>query len=197
MSQEPTETSPYKKLLGRGTYGEVYLIDTSDESTEGETEKPPSPSLDNFRYVKKYIHKYTKVDKDDIILEQTSIREIAIHRILSRYNNPYLLSFYSLKNKTSKYRLKFKYKGIPLDEWCKKNNAVIIDMSLVIETDLGDINERDENGKKNYRPENALRIRLKKITQGKNLGYVRVISDYDFQNDINLDQAHLVYIYKK
>ena len=82
-------------------------------------------------------------------------------------------------------------------EWCKKNNAVIIDMSLVVETDLGDINERDENGKKNYRPENALRIRLEKITQGKNLGYVRVISDYDFQNDINLDKAHLVYIYKK
>ena len=82
-------------------------------------------------------------------------------------------------------------------EWCKKNNAVIIDMSLVVETDLGDINERDENGRKNYRPENALRIRLDKITQGKNLGYVRVISDYEFQNDINLDKAHLVYIYKK
>ena len=28
-------------------------------------------------------------------------------------------------------------------EWCEKNNAVIIDMSLVVETDLGDINERD------------------------------------------------------
>lgn len=82
-------------------------------------------------------------------------------------------------------------------EWCEKNNAVIIDMSLVVETDLGDINERDENGKKNYRPENALRIRLEKISQGKNLGYVRVISDKDFQNDINLDKAHLVYIYKK
>lgn len=82
-------------------------------------------------------------------------------------------------------------------DWCKKNNAVIIDMSLVIETDLGDINERDENGKKNYRPENALRIRLDKISQGKNLGYVRVISDYDFQNDIDLDKAHLVFIYKK
>jgi len=82
-------------------------------------------------------------------------------------------------------------------EWCKKNNAVIIDMSLVIETDLGDINKRDKNGKKKYRPENALRIRLEKITQGSKLGYVRVISDYEFQNDINLDKAHLVYIYKK
>ena len=82
-------------------------------------------------------------------------------------------------------------------EWCKKNNAVIIDMSLVIETDLGDINKRDDDGKKNYRPENALRIRLGKISHGKNLGYVRVISDYDFQNDINLDKSHLVFIYKK
>ena len=76
-------------------------------------------------------------------------------------------------------------------------NFVIVDMSLVTETDLGNINKRDKHGKKNYRPENALRIRLGKITQGKNLGYVRVISDYEFQNDINLDLAHLVYIYKK
>ena len=82
-------------------------------------------------------------------------------------------------------------------DWCKKNNAVIIDMSLVIETDLGDINKRNKKGKKTYRPENALRIRLDKISQGKNLGYVRVISDYDFQNDIDLDKAHLVFIYKK
>lgn len=82
-------------------------------------------------------------------------------------------------------------------EWCEKNNAVIVDMSMVTETELGDINKRNKNGKKTYRPENNLRIRLEKITQGKNLGYVRVISDYDFQNDINLDQAHLVYIYKK
>lgn len=82
-------------------------------------------------------------------------------------------------------------------EWCKKNNAVIVDMSLVTETDLGDINKRNKKGKKTYRPENNLRIRLEKISQGKNLGYVRVISDYDFQNDINLDKAHLVFIYKK
>jgi hypothetical protein len=82
-------------------------------------------------------------------------------------------------------------------EWCKKNNAVIVDMSLVTETDLGDINKRNKKGKKTYRPENALRIRLDKISQGKNLGYVRVISDYDFQNDINLDKSHLVFIYKK
>ena len=59
------------------------------------------------------------------------------------------------------------------------------------------MNQTQDDGKKNYRPENSLRIRLDKISQGKNLGYVRVISDYDFQNDINLDKAHLVYIYKK
>lgn len=82
-------------------------------------------------------------------------------------------------------------------EWCEKNNAVIIDMSMVTQTELGNINKRNKNGKKTYRPENNLRIRLEKITQGKNLGYVRVISDYDFQNNINLDKAHLVYIYKK
>ncbi len=82
-------------------------------------------------------------------------------------------------------------------EWCEKNNAVIVDMSMVTETALGNINKRNKKGKKTYRPENALRIRLEKITQGKNLGYVRVISDYDFQNNINLDKAHLVYIYKK
>lgn len=82
-------------------------------------------------------------------------------------------------------------------EFCEKNKCVIVDMSLVTETDLGDINKRNKNGKKTYRPENNLRIRLSKITQGKNLGYVRVISDYEFQNDINLDLAHLVYIYKK
>ncbi len=82
-------------------------------------------------------------------------------------------------------------------DWCEKNNAVIVDMSMVTETELGNINKRNKNGKKTYRPENNLRIRLEKITQGKNLGYVRVISDYDFQNDINLDKAHLVYIYKK
>ena len=82
-------------------------------------------------------------------------------------------------------------------EWCEKNNAVIVDMSIVTETELGDINKRNKKGKKTYRPENNLRIRLEKISQGKNLGYVRVISDKDFQNDINLDKAHLVYIYKK
>lgn len=82
-------------------------------------------------------------------------------------------------------------------EWCEKNNAVIIDMSMVTQTELGNINKRNKNGKKTYRPENALRIRLDKISQGKNLGYVRVISDYDFQNNINLNKAHLVYIYKK
>jgi len=82
-------------------------------------------------------------------------------------------------------------------EWCEKNNAVIVDMSMVTQTELGNINKKNKKGKKTYRPENNLRIRLEKITQGKNLGYVRVISDYDFQNDINLDLAHLVYIYKK
>ena len=80
--------------------------------------------------------------------------------------------------------------------WCEKNRAVIVDMSKVTETELGDINERDENGRKNYRPENALRIRLSKISQGKKLGYVRVISDYEFQHDIKLSKAHLVYLYK-
>ena len=82
-------------------------------------------------------------------------------------------------------------------EWCEKNNAVVVDMSMVTETELGNINKRNKKGKKTYRPENNLRIRLEKISQGKNLGYVRFISDYDFQNDINLDKAHLVYIYKK
>lgn len=80
--------------------------------------------------------------------------------------------------------------------WCEKNNAVVVDMSKVTETELGDINERDENGRKNYRPENALRIRLSKISHGKKLGYVRAISDYEFQNDIGLKKAHLVFIYK-
>lgn len=72
-------------------------------------------------------------------------------------------------------------------EWCEKNNAVIVDRSKVIEKKLI---SKD-------RPENLIRIRLTTIKHGEKIGYVRVMSNGDYQKNPKSKKSELVFIYRK
>jgi len=72
-------------------------------------------------------------------------------------------------------------------EWCEKNNAVIVDRSKVIEKKLI---SKD-------RPENLIRIRLTTIKHGEKIGYVRVMSNDDYQKNPKSKKSELVFIYRK
>lgn len=91
------------------------------------------------------------------------------------------------KSIASELKIATKNNAFARREWCKKNNAVMVNRSLVIETK--DI--------KMDRPDNAIRIRLSRLTHGTKLGYVRVISNKDYLNNPNDKNAEMVFIYKK
>jgi hypothetical protein len=72
-------------------------------------------------------------------------------------------------------------------DWCAKNNAVMVDASLVVET----------KDKKDARVDNAIRIRISRLSIQNKIGYVRAISNYDYLNNTNPKLKNMVYIYKK
>ncbi len=72
-------------------------------------------------------------------------------------------------------------------DWCTKNNAVMVDASLVVET----------KDKKDARVDNAIRIRISRLSIQNKLGYVRAISNRDYLNNKNPKLNNMVYIYKK
>ena len=72
-------------------------------------------------------------------------------------------------------------------DWCAKNNAVMVDASLVVETD----------DKKDARVDNAIRIRISRLSIQNKLGYVRAISNRDYLDNKNPKLNNMVYIYKK
>lgn len=110
------------------------------------------------------------------------------------YSSPNAIYFWAkmalaLTQKPIAKELRVSTKGNALArrDWCAKNNAVMVDRSLVIET----------KEIKKDRPDNAIRIRLSRLTHGKNLGYVRVISNKEYVKNPNHELAEMVYIYKK
>lgn len=72
-------------------------------------------------------------------------------------------------------------------EWCKKNNAVMVDASLVVET----------KEKKDARVDNAIRIRISRLSIENKIGYVRVLSNREYLDEINPKLNNMVFIYKK
>jgi len=72
-------------------------------------------------------------------------------------------------------------------DWCAKNNAVMVDASLVVET----------KDKKDARVDNAIRIRISRLSIQNKLGYVRAISNRDYLDNKNPKLNNMVYIYKK
>ena len=72
-------------------------------------------------------------------------------------------------------------------DWCAKNNAVMVDASLVVET----------KDKKDARVDNAIRIRISRLSIQNKLGYVRAISNRDYLDNKNPKLKNMVYIYKK
>lgn len=72
-------------------------------------------------------------------------------------------------------------------EWCKKNNAIMVDASLVVETD----------DKKTDRVDNAIRIRISRLTIQNKIGYVRAISNREYKDGTSPELENMVYLYKK